>query len=85
MPGFTPGGTKVPIVGAPSTRLEQFRGAIVVARFDPEEHAAPRSSASGEAVASQGGTLQRGPSRCFGGTVTAVPSGETNEHIIELN
>lgn len=34
----------VPIVGARSKRFEQFRGAIVVARIDPEEHAEPTFS-----------------------------------------
>src|SRR6266850_8468946 len=35
---------EVPIVGARSKRFEQFRGAIVVARIDPEEHGEPTLS-----------------------------------------
>jgi hypothetical protein len=34
----------VRIVGARSTRFEQFRSAVVVARTDPEEHAEPTFS-----------------------------------------
>jgi len=35
---------EVPIAGARSKRFEQFRGAIVVARIDPEEHGEPTLS-----------------------------------------